>query len=490
MDTSLQTLRERMPELEIDTSADACSAFIRDASGFEGERPLGVVTPRSRDEVQQLVLCARETGVRLLPVSSRGPRYRGDTLCTHDTLVVDLGGLDRIVRVDRRNRVALFEPGVGFPELQAALAERGLRAMLPLAPRPGKSALAAYLEREPTIYPRFQWDLSDPLLCVEVVFGTGEHFRTGSAAGPGTLEEQWRAGDAQKSPMGPGQSDLMRVVQGAQGTIGLVTWCSAKAEVLPSRETLHLVHGDALASLVPFTYELLRRGHADICFLVNGRALTALLAESRDAFAGAVARAAPWYAVYSLADHPYFPDERRRYVRAEIEAELRRAGLGETLSLPLGDPARLRQRLLRPESAESFPYWKHAGLEATRELFFHTTLDRAPSFLDVVERSAAGRAGEPPLLYLQPQLGGRVLHFEIDLPHAEDERAAAADRWWRLAQDLRDAGAFFSRPYGPLAELAFRGSSTAWMVPRIKKIFDPDGVLSPRDLVVPRTAAA
>jgi hypothetical protein len=41
--------------------------------------------------------------------------------------------------------------------------------------------------------PKYHWDIGDPLACVEVIFGTGDMFRTGAAAGPGSLEEQWAA---------------------------------------------------------------------------------------------------------------------------------------------------------------------------------------------------------------------------------------------------------------------------------------------------------
>ena len=51
-------------------------------------------------------------------------------------------------------------------------------------------------------------------------FGNGEEFRTGQAAGPGTIEEQWTVGGKQKSPYGPGTASFHRIIQGAQGTMG------------------------------------------------------------------------------------------------------------------------------------------------------------------------------------------------------------------------------------------------------------------------------
>lgn len=487
MPQTLRDLTERLPDLLIDASDAACSAFARDASGLEGERPLAVVQPKDAAEVRRLVEAARAVGVGLVPVSSGGEHHRGDTLCAAQTVVVDLRGLSRMVRIDRRNRVFIVEPGVTFEGLIPALATHGLRPMLPLGPRPEKSVLGAYLEREPTIYPRFQWDTSDPLLCSEVVFGTGERFRTGSAAGPGTLEEQWLAGDAQKNPMGPGQSDLFRLLQGAQGTIGIVTWCSAKCEPLPARETLHLVEAESLAALLPVARHLLRRGHADILFFADGRAFAALLADEREGVVRARAATAPWSLVFSVSDGPWFPEERRRFVLRELREALSAGGLGEASALPYGTFADLLARLTRPDLTPGRAWWKKAGLAATRELFFQTTLDRVERLLGVAEGALAlaGVSRDDVLTTVQPQLGGRVCHVEIDLASDPEGVARVAAAFPMLARELGSAGAFFSRPYGPLVEVAFERASTASLVPRIQRLFDPDGILSPGRLRIP-----
>lgn len=487
MQEKLRRLAERLPALALDASDAACAAFARDASGLEGERPLAVVRPKDAAAVKPLVEAARAIGIGLVPVSSGGEHHRGDTLCAPDTVVVDLRGLDRIVRIDRRNHVFLAEPGVTFEALVPALAAEGLRAMLPLCPRPEKSVLGAYLEREPTIQPRFQWDMSDPLLCTEVVFGTGELFRTGSAAGPGTLEEQWLAGDAQKNPMGPGQSDLVRVLQGAQGTIGIVTWCSAKCEPLPARETLHLVGSARIEPLLRVAQHLLRRGHADILFLADGRALAALTATAREDFARARGSTSPWNLVFSLADAPVFPEQRRGFVLRELAEALGAQGLCEAKAPPHGTLDELLVRLTRPDLARERAWWKKAGLPATREIFFQTTLGRAERLLAVAEGvlAASGLSRDDVLTSVQPQLGGRVCHVELDLAFAPGDAGRVAGTFLALAQALKAAGAFFSRPYGPLVDVAFDGASTASLVPRIQRLFDPDRILSPGRLQVP-----
>ena len=78
---------------------------------------------------------------------------------------------------------------VTFGELIPAAAKKGLRLNMPLQPRQTKSVVGSMLSREPVIMPHYHWDISDPIGSTEVVFGTGDMFRTGAAAGPGSIED-------------------------------------------------------------------------------------------------------------------------------------------------------------------------------------------------------------------------------------------------------------------------------------------------------------
>lgn len=132
-------------------------------NGTRGVLPAAVAFCETSDDVVGLTKWARENGRKLLPVSSEPPHERA-LVQGEGYIVCDLSRMKKIVRADRRNRVALVEAGVTFDELDAALEKVGLRAMTPLAPRKGKSVVACYLDRNPTLVPRAQWDLSDPPL--------------------------------------------------------------------------------------------------------------------------------------------------------------------------------------------------------------------------------------------------------------------------------------------------------------------------------------
>lgn len=437
------------------------------------------VAPETIGELVQLVQRCRRQGQRLQPVSSRGNDRQRSAACDAESLTVDLSRFDEVVRVDRRNRVLLFEAGVGFDALVQSARAAGLRVMLPLCPRPGQSALTAYLDREPTLYPRFQWDMSDPLLCTELVLGTGELFRTGSAAGPGNLEQQWRAGDAQKNPMGPGPANLMRIFQGARGAYGIATWCSAKAEPLPVSETLYVAGSDSIEPLIEVAYGLLRRGHPDICLLLDGSGLAAVEQRERAAWQRAREGARPWNLVFSLAKSRFAGDRKLAYVEREVSELLERNGLTSRLAAIAREDGQLLGVLTDPGHPKNAHWWKRAGRAAAQEVYLQTTMDRVPELLDVARR-VVGERGESErdvLVYLQPQLGGRCCHLEWVLPcEAASEALPLASA---LSTALSAAGGYFSRAQGADRSTPVRGAGALHMLRKLENIFDPDGVFAP-----------
>ena len=100
--------------------------YASDHSDAPAGRPVAIVRPGTAAEVRRIVAWANETATPLVPVSSGGPHFHGDTVpSVPGAVMLDLRRLDRILRIDRRNRMVVIEPGVTYPQLQAALAEAG-----------------------------------------------------------------------------------------------------------------------------------------------------------------------------------------------------------------------------------------------------------------------------------------------------------------------------------------------------------------------------
>jgi len=76
-------------------------------------QPRLVVQPRNADDVQKIVTWANQTKTPMVPVSSGEPHFRGDTVpSVPEAVIIDLRRMDNIIRIDRRNRMVLIEPGV------------------------------------------------------------------------------------------------------------------------------------------------------------------------------------------------------------------------------------------------------------------------------------------------------------------------------------------------------------------------------------------
>ena len=91
--------------------------------------------PKNVDEVQGIIKWANDNKTPLVPVSSGPPHFRGDTVpSVPGAVMVDLSGMKKIIRIDRRNRMAIIEPGVTFAQLQPELAKQSLTAPYAISP--------------------------------------------------------------------------------------------------------------------------------------------------------------------------------------------------------------------------------------------------------------------------------------------------------------------------------------------------------------------
>jgi FAD/FMN-containing dehydrogenase len=467
------------------TDEDALIAYSFDLSFVKGERPECIVKPRGLDEVRQLVKLANDKGFCLIPCSSRGPRSRGDTVpAVPGAVIVDLSEMKAIRRVDQRNKVAMIEPGVTFAELQAEVEKHGLRLEMPLTPRRNKSVVASLLEREPTTGPKYNWDAIDPLCCLELVFGTGDLFRTGNAAGPGSLEQQWASGQAQKVPMGPAQTDLARLIQGAQGSLGIVTWATIKLELMPALRKGFFVAGQSLEELIAFTYKILWRKFPDICLILNNVNLAAIAGlDPKDL--------PPWALLYSLSGLAHLPEERLDYMEQDL-AEIAQEFKVTPLSNLKGVAADQMVDLVSRPSVE--PYWKFRKKGACRDVFFLSTLDRASKFLEAMDGLCRefGWARENLGAYIQPIRHGTGCHLEFNLmydPNRPEDAGRLPALFERASRACLDLGGFFSRPYGLWSELAYaQCPDTVRALKKIKNIFDPRGVMNPGRLCFEKEA--
>jgi hypothetical protein len=469
---------------QISQEAATLEAFARDMSFVNTVRPRFVVKPRNGEDVRKLVNIANETQTPLVPVSSGPPHFRGDTVpSTGGAVIVDLSGMKKIVFVDRARRVAMVEPGVTFRELIPAAKKEGLRLNMPLLPRQSKSVLGSMLEREPVIMPKYQWDISDPLACTGLFFGAGDEFRTGQAAGPGTIEEQWAVGGVQKAPYGPGTASWHRLIQGSQGTMGIVTWASLRCEILPSIEEPFVVSSSKLDTLLELMSWLIRLRMVNECFILNSTNLAAIFAKKwPDDYRNLKNSLPQWTLFYAVAGYEYLPEERVASHIKDISRLNQRLGV-EALKAVGGISA--NQILKGIQKPSENPYWKLRYKGGCEDVFFLTINDKLEGQIAAMGELAdsAGYPGSEMGVYIQPIVQGTGCHCEFNLfydPGNTGDLSRAMTLSSSATRNLLSKGAFFSRPYGEDAEMILnRDAASIAMLNKFKKIFDPNNIMNP-----------
>jgi len=461
--------------------------YSRDMSFVNTIRPECAVKPRNTDEIQKIVSLARETQTPLVPVSSGPPHFRGDTVPgIGGAIIVDLSDMKQIIRVDRMNRVAMFEPGVTFDELIPAVAKEGLRLNIPLLPRKTKSVTGSMLEREPVTMPKYHWDIADPLNCVEIIFGTGDMFRTGAAAGPGTLEEQWAAGGAQVEAAGPSSASWYRVIQGSQGTMGIVTWSSARCEIVPNLEEPFMVGSSQLDRIMELVHWLIRLRLVNECFILNSTNLATIMARQWPDDYRAIKDTLPtWILFYNIAGYEYFPEERVNGQIEDVKEIAQRIGVEPAQAIGRVPASEL---LKAAQGTSGEPYWKLRNKGACHDIFFITIFDKLPEIIKAMYSMAdeAGYSTSDMGVYLQPIVQGVNLHCEFNLFY-DPANARESERVRELAtstvKKLMANGGFFSRPYGESTGIIVNSdAATVAALHKVKSILDPDNIMNPGKL--------
>ena len=460
--------------------------YSKDFSFVPHITPRCVVRPGNTGEVQGVVRWANEVRTPLVPISSGAPHFRGDTVpSVHGAVILDLSRMKRIIRIDPRNKVAMVEPGVTFGDLQPELTRAGLSAYMPLAPRNTKSVIGSMLEREPITSPNHHWDGTDPMLCAEIIFGTGDKLRTGEAAGPDTIEEQWKIGNAQMNPYGISQINENELVSGAQGTLGIITWATMKCRSLEKLKRAFLIPSANIAPLIDLTYEMVRSRLGDNFFILNGLNLACLLGRSPREIQGLRDILPIWVMFVSFEGYEPLPEEKVQYQEADLREMAQSCGLRPTTTIP-GASAEELSRLLAQPSPE--PYWKLRFKGGFHDIFFLMTLDKADGFVAAMPDLAQRYRYLPKDIgvYIQATVQGTSSHCEFNL-YYDPTKPAESEATKRLvsqgAEDLANMGAFFSRPYGAWKDTAYRrATDTLNMQRKVKQVFDPNAILNPGKL--------
>ncbi len=228
--TFIDQLREIFP-----SGAMALDAATRTAYGYDNSRreslPDAVVFPSSHDDVVALVAACRAHRVPLT-ARGRGTNTTGATVPIAGGVVASFERMNRIVRIEPADRLAVVEPGVLNAELQSALEPHGLfwppdPTSAPYCTIGGN--LACNAGGPHTV----KYGASrDNILGVRAVAGNGTSFRSGTHTTKGATGY-----------------DLTRVIVGSEGTLALITEATLKLTPRPSAvRTLRACYADVASA--------------------------------------------------------------------------------------------------------------------------------------------------------------------------------------------------------------------------------------------------
>ena len=436
------------------------------------------------EQVQKVIQLGNENLVPVVPVSSK-VHFTGSSIPKQGGIIIDLTGMNKILEIDELNRRIRMEAGVTWKQVYDALDLKGFRIMMPLLPHPDRSVLTDHLERE--VITNTVYDYGEPMQSMEVVWPNGDIFRMGSASVPGYPDSPSRGAN----PSGPG-IDFYRLVQGAQGTMGVVTWTNLKIQRKPVLDKILLSPVNDLELTINYLYRVLRLRIGQEVLLLDSNNLAAIIAEDmKEDFAKLRATLPPWTLVMVLSAPLMRPEEKLKY-EEDVLSDITNNEFPEVIlteSLP-GFPGlgKKLMKMLRQPWPENATYWKNRVKGGCQSLFFIARPNLVPDFINIVDTVAVqydypiGDIG----YYMQPIEHNRACHLEFNFfydPDDDYEKERISALYTAAAKTLLSEGAMFSRPYGTVAPMVYeKAAGYTETLKRVKKIFDPNNIMNPGNL--------
>ncbi len=466
----------------VTTDVETLKKYSRDTSLMAPRMPDMTVWVKNTSQVQGVIKIANQNNYPVVPRSSGTGTY-GTGIPEEGGMILDFSRMKRIPRTDTRNRWVLIEPGVTFGELRDDLSKNGMQALNPLLPRRDKSVITSVLEREPVLTAKTECD--EPLRTMEIVWGTGELFRSGAMAVDAMPAEE--IPDKTKSDLcsvgGPG-IDWWRLMTGCQGSFGVITIMNVKIFHKPLMQKVVFLPFNTLEDAVMPFYTIQRREIGHECFILNSYNLAAIMAETESEIPELARKLPPYSIVLNLWGGQFFPEDRIAYEEKavkEIADQYKCSVTQEVKAIPEASE-RFQSMLTGPWEGDV--YWKERQLGGCLDIVFESGMDKIPGYWNLFQQLAGecGLVTSTLGMYIQPRQRARVCHVEFNIPC--DPNGAGIDTvkafHKKASETVMNAGAFFYRPYYDWADMIYsRSGYTFETIKKLKKIIDPNRTLNP-----------
>ena len=446
----LELLRSFVGADRVSTGPSVLDLHSHDESSYGSYRPEVVVWPRSTDEVAELLRFANE---HLIPVTAwgAGTSLEGNPLPVEGGMVLDFELMNQILAIRPEDFQADVQPGLRYKDMNRLLARHGLF----FAPDPGPNAsIGGMVANNASGVRTIKYGATrENVVRMLAVLPTGEVFHTGSLS--------------HKSSSG---YDLVRLLIGSEGTLGIITEITLRLAGIPERFSAAVATFESVQNATDSVYEIMGSG-------LRPAALELLDAET--------VRVINTDGKVRLAERPTLFIEFTGSSEVSLEEDLRLAKeICEdhgTLSFDSGIGREERNRLweARHEAGESVKR-SHPGLDV---LHVDTAVPLS-EFSSLVERAGQIAASLHLKAYAFGHAGDGNLHLNIignmkdqefvrRLDQAHEEIVSYAISVGGTATGEHGVGIgnrrFMRQEHGPAVEV-MRG---------IKNLLDPRGILNP-----------
>jgi glycolate oxidase len=237
----LEYLRSFLPENRILVGANISPDYARDELGAVESAPDVLVRPQSAEEVSKILSYANE---RLLPVVTRGAGTGlvGGAVAVSGGFMLETTLMNRIVELDERNMAVTVEPGVLLMDLSKYVQDRGY--MYPPDPGETSATIGGNISTNAGGMRAVKYGVTrDYVLSLTAVLPTGEIETFGSKV--------------VKNSSGYSIKDLLI---GSEGTLAVIVGATLRVIPLPSEIVSLLVPFPTFRAAVSTVPELIRSG--------------------------------------------------------------------------------------------------------------------------------------------------------------------------------------------------------------------------------------
>jgi FAD/FMN-containing dehydrogenase len=450
---------------------DIAPHLIEQRGLYKGESAL-VLKPGGVEEVSQILTLANETGTPVVPQGGN-TGLTGAQVPLDGAVVVSLARMNRVREVDLAGGTMVVESGVVLQKVQEAADEAGLMFPLSLAAE-GSCQIGGNLSTNAGGTAVLAYGNTRQLcLGLEVVLPTGEIWN-----GLRRLK---------KDNTG---YDLRDLFIGAEGTLGIITAAVLKLSPKPKgRQTVLVGIDDPATALKLFRMAEDACGPALTGFEIMPRIAIEFVVKHNEGLRDPLAEAHPWYVLFEISSGR--SEDAAREMMESLFVTAYEDGLIRDAVASESEAQRTELWLIRESISDS---QKPEGGSIKHDI--SVPVARVPEFLDAADAAVHARMPEARIVAFG-HLGDGNIHYNISQPVGAD-KAEYLSHWREMNAIVHgivlELGGSISAEHG-IGQLkrdelaAIRQPIEIDLMRRIKRAFDPAGIMNPEKVISLKTEA-